>query len=77
MAVRVPTSTKVINEETISEVSKRLENLSFFSLSSVPDDSKDLLISSSANLHSYPNYSHLKPNTIRVKKTRLRNISAF
>lgn len=71
--------TKAINEETISEISKRLENFSFFSLSSVPDDSKAfayIFLHAPALLPEL--FPYLKPNTIRVKKTRLRkHLKAF
>ena len=71
--------TKAINEETISEISKRLENFSFFSLSSVPDDSKAfayIFLHEPALLPEL--FPYLKPNTIRVKKTRLRkHLKAF
>ena len=71
--------TKAINEETISEISKRLENFSFFSLSSVPDDSKAfayIFLHEPALLPEL--FLYLKPNTIRVKKTRLRkHLKAF
>lgn len=65
--------TKAINEDTITEVSKRLENFSFFSISSVPDDSKAfayVFLHEPALLPEL--FPYLKPNTIRVKKTRLR-----
>ena len=71
--------TKAINSETISEISKRLENFSFFSLSSVPDDSKAfayIFLHAPALLPEL--FPYLKPNTIRVKKTRLRkHLKAF
>ena len=65
--------TKAINEDTITEVSKRLENFSFFSISSVPDDSKAfayIFLHEPALLPEL--FPYLKPNTIRVKKTRIR-----
>lgn len=65
--------TKAINDETLDEISKRLENFGFYSLASVPDESKAFAY---IFLHAPEMLSqlfpYLKPNTIRVKKTRLR-----
>ena len=65
--------TKAINEETLAEISKRLKNFGFYSLASIPDGSKAFAY---IFLHAPEMLSqlfpYLKPNTIRVKKTRLR-----
>lgn len=76
--------TKAINEETISEIHKRLENFSFYSLESIPPENKAfayIFLNAPEMLTQL--FPYLKPNTITVKKGRLRkhfkkyNINAF